>query len=200
MLDQSLRVPKQRVLMPIAKHLNVSPSWFTLVGLIIGLLAVTLLALDEPMWALVLWALNRIIDGLDGEIARMHDRQSDLGGYFDIMADLVIYATLPVAVVIANPSFTAWLAVAVLLVSFYINAGSWMYLSSILEKRNQGAKAKLERTSITMPSGLIEGTETIVFFTLFLLLPQFSVFLFGLMTVLIVFTIFQRIFWAVKVL
>lgn len=200
MLDQSLRVPKQRVLMPLAKQLNLSPSWFTLAGLLIGLAAVTLLALGQPVWALALWALNRVIDGLDGEIARMHNRQSDLGGYFDIMADLVIYATLPLAVVIANPSFAAWLALAVLLLSFYINAGSWMYLSSILEKRNQGAKMKLERTSITMPSGLIEGTETIVFFTLFLLLPQFSIFLFWLMAVLIVITIFQRLFWAIKVL
>lgn len=200
MLDQSLRVPKQRVLMPLAKKLNVSPSWFTLAGLVVGLAAVTLLALGESKWALGLWALNRIIDGLDGEIARMHNRQSDLGGYFDIMADFVIYAALPVAVVIANPSFTAWLALSVLLVSFYINAGSWMYLSSILEKRNQGAKSKLERTSITMPAGLIEGTETIVFFSLFLLLPQFAVLLFWLMTILIVFTIFQRVFWAAKVL
>jgi phosphatidylglycerophosphate synthase len=198
MLDQTLRVPKRVVLMPVAKRLNISPSVFTALGLVTGLAAAVLIGFQQPIWGLALWLLNRVLDGLDGEIARAHGRQSDLGAYFDMMADLAIYAALPLALVLASPSFAAWLSLAALLSSFYINAGSWMYLASLLEKRGLGAKAKGESTSITMPSGIIEGTETIVFYTVFLIIPDQIVILFSLMTLLIGMTIMQRFIWASK--
>lgn len=198
MLDQALRVPKRILLMPVAKRLNVSPTALTAAGLLTGLAAAVLAALGQPYWALGLWLLNRVIDGLDGEIARAHNRQSDLGGYLDIMADLIIYAALPLGLVLASPSFPEWVALAALLGIFYINAGSWMYLASLLEKRGQGASNTGEATSITMPTGIIEGTETIVFFTLFLILPNQLVVLFALMSVLTLITIIQRLIWATK--
>ena len=42
----------------------------TLVGLAIGLLALPLLAYEQYGWALLAILLNRLVDGLDGAIAR----------------------------------------------------------------------------------------------------------------------------------
>ena len=58
------------------------------------------------------------------------------------------------------------------------------------------ARERGELTSVTMPSGLIEGVETIVLFTLFLLFPAALVPLFSLMAVLVMVTVGQRMFWA----
>jgi hypothetical protein len=80
--------------------------------------------------------------------------------------------------------------------SFYINAASYMVLAAILEKRNLGAQTRGEYTTITMPGGLIEGTETVIFYTLFFMFPQHLTVLFIIMAVLVGFTIGQRVYWA----
>ena len=197
MIDQTLRIPKKRLLEPVAKRFSgVKPETITLIALLVGLLAALMAGLGLSYWAFGLWLLNRMLDGLDGELARHQQTQSDFGGYLDIMGDLIVYAALPVALVSANPSSLAWLSLTVLLAVFYVNAGSWMYLAAILEKRAAGAMQRGEQTSITMPAGIIEGAETIVFYSLFLVFPAHITLLFGLMSALIVITILQRIFWA----
>lgn len=197
MIDQTLRIPKKRLLEPVAKRFSgVKPETITLIALLVGLLAALMAGLGLSYWAFGLWLLNRMLDGLDGELARHQQTQSDFGGYLDIMGDLIVYAALPVALVSANPSSLAWLSLTVLLAVFYVNAGSWMYLAAILEKRAAGAMQRGEQTSITMPAGIIEGAETIVFYSLFLVFPAHTTLLFGLMSALIVITILQRIFWA----
>ena len=157
-------------------------------------------ALGYPRISLALWLINRFLDGLDGELARMCELESDLGGYFDIMADLAVYTLIPLGLAFYVGTPAAWLALAVMLAVFYVNAGSWMYLAALLEKRRQGALARGEVTSITMPAGLIEGAETIVFYCLFLLLPQFIVPLFVLLASLVVLTTLQRLVWAYRYL
>lgn len=198
MLDQSLRSPKEKLLFPVARQFNISPSLITLLGLVFGLLAVFFVTKNLNSLALVFWFTNRLLDGIDGEVARIHKRQTDLGAYFDIMADLLIYSLLPLALVLANPSPANYIALALLFASYYLNAGSWMYLASLLEKRGQGAQARAEKTSITMPAGFIEGSETIIFYSLFLLFPQQLLWLFALYGFFLVLTIGQRLYWAYR--
>ena len=105
------------------------------------------------------------------------------------------------ALVLGAPSAVrAPLAIAALALigSFYVNAASWMYLSALLERRGAGARARGELTSVTMPEGLVGGTETIVFYTLFFLWPKHLVVLFLLMTALVVVTVVQRLLWAMQ--
>ena len=201
MMDRALRLPKKRLLEPAAKRLSeVSPLIITLLGLGVGVLAALAVALGYPRISRGLWLINRFLDGLDGELARMCELESDLGGYFDIMADLAVYTLIPLGLAFYVGTPAAWLALAVMLAVFYVNAGSWMYLAALLEKRRQGALARGEVTSITMPAGLIEGAETIVFYCLFLLLPQFIAPLFVLLASLVVLTTLQRLDWAYRYL
>jgi phosphatidylglycerophosphate synthase len=157
-----------------------------------GLFTVASIVVGSYHLTWVFWLLNRILDGLDGEVARRFSKQSDLGGYIDILCDMTIYALIPLAIVSTHPSPSAWLILGLLLASFYINAASWMFLSAVLEKQGQTR----HKTSIAMPSGIIEGTETIIFYFLFLLFPGTFVALGAAMTILVILTIVQRIVWA----
>lgn len=164
-----------------------------------GIACTALLAAGIVSGALVFWAANRLLDGLDGAVARRQGRQTDLGGYLDMLLDMVIYAIVPIAAAVAAPqSATLWLALACLLASFYVNAGSWMFLSAILEKRAAGERERREETSVTFPPGLVEGVETMILFTLFILLPAHLTALFWLAALLIALTAAQRLVWAVR--
>lgn len=199
MLDYALRPLKDRVLIPVARPvgLRISPTTVTLLALATGLLAAGLLLTRQYGLALALWLTSRMLDGLDGTIARTHARQSDFGGYLDILCDFVVYAAIPAALVLGRPLTPAPLiALALLLATFYVNAASWMYLAAILEKRSAGAGARGEQTTISMPAGLVGGTETIAFYCAFILLPAHTVLLFGTLAALVGASVLQRLFWA----
>jgi phosphatidylglycerophosphate synthase len=197
MLDNLLRHLKDRLLDPLARLLpGVAPVAITLLALGVGLLGLALLTQQYYSWVLACWLLNRFLDGLDGAVARIHHRQSDWGGYVDILSDYVIYAGLPLALVVGTPSPGGYLSLAFLLACFYVNTASWMYLAAILEKRQHGAKVRGELTTITMPTGLIGGTETIIFYSLFLLWPSYLAPLYTLMGGLVLVTTGQRLAWA----
>lgn len=193
MLDHRARPVAQRLLAPIATALPISANALTVIGLLIGLLAA--IAAGATLWpvALVLWLLNRLLDGLDGFVARGRGQQSDFGGYLDILADVTIYAALPLGIAVGLDERSAWIAAAVLLATFYMNATSWLFLSALQEKRLQGATASGETTSVTMPTGLIEGTETILFFALMLVVPSLAVWLMWIMAAGVLLTVIARL-------
>lgn len=194
-----MRQVKETAFRPFARWFrHVPPVVLTLISLIFGLLAFGALVYQFYWLGFAAWFFNRVFDALDGVVARMQGSQSDFGGYLDILVDFVVYAIIPVGLVLGQPSTASFIALAVMLSVFYVNAASWMYLSAILEKRAAGAKAQGEQTSVTMPAGLIGGTETIILYSLFLVFSQWAIWLFALMSVLVVVTIFQRLLWAAK--
>jgi phosphatidylglycerophosphate synthase len=200
MIDKVLREPKELVLRPLVRGpiRHVHPVAVTVLAAAVGLGAAVAASQGAPLAALVLWGLNRVLDGLDGTLARATGRQSDLGAYLDIVCDHVVAAALALGLAFAAGTPDALAAVALLLASFYVNGATWMYLAALLEKRRAGAAARGELTSVTMPGGLIEGAETILFYTLFLLFPGALVPLFWLMAALVLITAGQRVAWAAR--
>jgi phosphatidylglycerophosphate synthase len=197
MFDHTLRVYKDDLLRPLAAQLRrVSPNTITILAMVVGLAAAGSAALQWYWAALGLWLVNRLLDGLDGMVARAHARQSDFGGYLDIVLDFVVYAAVPVGLYWGNQTSTNAIALAFLLSSFYINAASWIYLSAILEKRSAGSSARGELTSVTMPNGLVGGAETILFFCLFLICPGGLFWLFSAMAAMVLLGVGQRLLWA----
>lgn len=195
MFDDYLRGFKDRLAVPLARRMkNVSPTNLTIIGLAVGMGAAVLAYLGFTAGALVLWLINRGLDGLDGLIARMHHKQDDFGGYLDILSDFFIYAVLPIGIVLGDPSPPRYHALITMLAAFYINTASWMYLAAILEKR--ASSYPDNKTTIVNPPGLIGGFETIIFFSLFIVFPAQVTILFLTFSVLVVFTILQRLIWA----
>lgn len=200
MIDQWLRIPKDRLLTPIALKLHPAITPLALTGAAFGVGLAASIAVWQGAYGpgLGLWIANRALDGLDGTLARVRQRQTDFGGYLDLVLDTVIYALIPGALIAADPSLPGLAALAFLLASFYINGASWMLLAAVLEKRSRGAAMRGETTTVTMPGGLIEGAETVLFYVLFLLVPDLAVELFVLMGALVFMTIGQRLIWAVR--
>ncbi len=197
MFDSYLRNLKDRVGQPLVRRMpRLNPIIISLIGFGFGLGAAVLAIFGLYFWALVLWLLNRLMDGLDGLVARIQAQHSDLGGYLDFILDVIVYAALPMAIVMGDGRIEGWAWLSIMLAIFYVNIGSWLYLSSIMEKRALHGLDIL--TTIIMPPGLIGGFETILFYSAFLIFPGYMHILFIIFSVLVLFTIIQRLIWAVK--
>ena len=181
MFDRQLRPLKDLLITPLADAGGrvLSPNVVSLLAFVAGMVCIVSVTFDCPVAAMILWAINRVLDGLDGLIARRGGKASDAGGYLDIMLDFLVYAGIPLAMAWAEPGLS--FACAVMLASFYVNSASWMYLSALLEKHGNGASNRGEATSVSMPAGVVEGSETIVFYSLMILAPTWRLTLFLLL-------------------
>ncbi len=142
----------------------------TLIGLGLGLLAAAFIALGWPLLALVPLLASRIADGLDGAVARA-TRKTDFGGYLDIAADFLFYGAIPLAFVLNDPVANG-AAGAFLLASFYFNGTSFLGYAILAEKHGLKTDAQGEK-SLYYSNGILEGTETIVFFVILCLFPAY---------------------------
>ncbi|MGL4234975.1 CDP-alcohol phosphatidyltransferase family protein [Tabrizicola sp.] len=145
----------------------------TLVGLALGLTAA---ALIWAGWSGLVVALpllaSRLADGLDGAVARARGK-TDLGGYLDIVSDFAFYGALPLAFVLRDPVENG-AAGAFLLFSFYVNGATFLGYAVIAAKRGLETTSRGEK-SLYFTAGLLEGTETILFFLLIALWPSLFV-------------------------
>jgi phosphatidylserine synthase len=198
---------------------RITPLAITGFGLMAGVVCAISASQGWIVVSFAFWIINRLADGLDGALARLraHDPKAssptqpealtsaestnqgstgEQGGYFDLMADFVTYAIVPVGIAWHVNTRAGWISLAVLLAVFYVNAASWTVLSAIQEKRGFGASANGERTSITMPTTIVEGTETILAYAAFLLFPASAQLSFTVFAVLVALSALQRMVWA----
>ena len=147
---------------------GISANAVTLIGLVLGLLSAVMIAQGAPLAALIPLLASRLADGLDGAIARA-THKTDFGGYLDIASDFLFYGAVPVGFVVLNPTDNA-IAGAVLLLSFYFNAASFLGFAILAEKRGMETSAQGSK-SLYYSNGLLEGTETILFFVALCLMP-----------------------------
>jgi len=180
----------------LATH-GVGADAVTLIGLLMGLLSAAFIVAGLYSLALVFLFASRLADGLDGAIARA-GRSTDFGGYLDITADFLFYGSVPLAFIFADPA-TNGAAGGFLLASFYVNGATFLGFSVLAERH----KLKTEvhgKKSLYFSDGILEGTETILFFVLICLWPtNFQVFawLFGSLCFL---TALMRVLGARKIL
>lgn len=147
---------------------GMSANAFSLAGLGVGLAAVPLLAGERYELALLVILLNRLIDGLDGAIARQRGPTA-FGGYLDILCDMAFYAAVPMGFALARPENAVW--AALLLASFVCTASSFLGRAVVAAQRGEPDDGARGRKSFFHAAGIIEGTETVIAFILFCLLP-----------------------------
>jgi phosphatidylglycerophosphate synthase len=192
MLDPLLRraidAPLNRFGVTLAS-LGVRPNVLTVCGLAIGLMVVPLLAVEEYELALVVVCLNRLADGLDGAVARQTG-VTDFGGYLDIVCDMMFYAAFVVGFGLARPENLVWSVV--LLASFVGTGSSFLGWAIMAAKRGLTSTTHGDK-SFLYSVGLIEGTETILFFAAMCLWPDAYAWLAGLFTILCVWTTIGRL-------
>ena len=173
MLDATARKLIDPSLNAVGKMLasrGMTADGVTLVGLAVGLLAAFLIVLGWTGVALIALLASRIADGLDGAVARA-TQKTDFGGYLDIACDFLFYGAIPFAFVVLDPTANA-VAGAWLLTSFYFNGTSFLGYAILAEKRGIETDAQGSK-SLYYSNGLLEGTETIIFFVLLCLFPSY---------------------------
>lgn len=171
MLDRHLHPRIKPALNRLVSALDkpgITPDGLTLAGFAIGLLTLPFLALGWYPAALVAIVLNRLLDGLDGALARRRGL-TDAGGFLDIALDFLFYALVPFGFALAAPVENA-LAAAWLLFAF-IGTGSSFLAFATLAAKHQIANPGYAHKSFYYLGGLTEGTETILLFVLCCLFP-----------------------------
>jgi phosphatidylglycerophosphate synthase len=169
---------------------GVGADSITLFGFALGLAAAVAIARGATLAGLALLLASRLMDGLDGAVARL-TRPTDRGAFLDITLDFLFYASIPLAFAIADPSTNA-LPAAVLLAAFMGTASSFLAFAVLAERR--GLKSEdYPQKGIYYFGGLTEATETLACFVLMCLWPQhFALWAYGF-AVLCVLTIATRL-------
>ena len=171
MLDPIMRPlidrPLDRIGGVLAKA-GLSANGVTLIGFAMGVGAMAALAGQVYWAALVLIGLNRLMDGLDGAVARQGG-SSDFGGFLDIVLDFIVYAGVIFAFAIGRPEHA--LAAAFLVFSYMGTGASFLAYAIIAAKRDMTTEDR-GRKSFYFLGGLAEGTETALVMAAICIVPN----------------------------
>ncbi|MEJ2044755.1 MAG: CDP-alcohol phosphatidyltransferase family protein [Reinekea sp.] len=169
---------------------NIKADHVTMAGFGFGILVIPVLAWQKPLLALLLLGINRLFDGLDGAIARQ-SRATERGAYLDIVLDFIFYSGFIFGFALADPSRNA-LPAAALIFSFMGTGSSFLAFAIFAEKLNLSSMVYPNKGFFYL-SGITEGTETILFFILMCLAPDYFPILAWLFFILCVVTTVTRV-------
>jgi phosphatidylglycerophosphate synthase len=148
---------------------GVTADALTIAGFVLGIAGAVAIAQHAPLLGLALLLAGRVLDGLDGAVARL-TRPTDRGAFLDITLDFLFYASVPLAFAVADPAAHA-LPAAVLLAAF-IGTGSSFLAFAVLAERRGLASSAFPNKGFHYLGGLTEGSETIACFALMCLWPE----------------------------
>jgi phosphatidylglycerophosphate synthase len=195
MLDRAIQAAIKPLLTRAARQLvavGIGADAITVTGFVVGMAAAVAIAFEAYLVGLVLLLASRLMDGLDGAVARA-TKPTDRGGFLDITLDFLFYASIPLAFAVANPAQNA-LPAAVLLAAFIGTASSFLAFAIVAEKHRLESTAFPDK-SFYFLGGLTEATETIIAFAAMCLWPAaFPLIAYGF-AVLCAITIAIRIGW-----
>ena len=171
MFDKAILEKSRSFQIKLAKKLlshDIGANQVTAAGFAIGMLALPFLAFNQPILALFCIILNRLLDGLDGTLARL-TKPTDKGGFLDIVLDFLFYSSIPLGFALMNIEENA-LAAAVLIYAFVGTGCSFLAFAVIAAKRKMDS-TDYPNKSFYYLGGLTEASETIFVFALMCLFP-----------------------------
>jgi phosphatidylglycerophosphate synthase len=171
-----------------AARLGISANSVTLAGMVVGIAAGWAISQQAYWLGLILIALNRLLDGLDGAIARA-TAKTDFGGYLDIVCDYVFYVAVPLGFGFADPANMVF--AMGLIASFTLTGVSFLTYALLAAQRGETTSAHGEK-SFFYSTGLAEGAETIIAFALMCLFPGAFTAIASLFAALCIATVIQR--------
>tara|TARA_B100000963_G_scaffold68238_1_gene56476 strand:- start:783 stop:1397 length:615 start_codon:yes stop_codon:yes gene_type:complete len=196
MFDRQIQNFTQKPLKIMAKLFLkfLKPNQMTILGFILGFFMCILIFFQFYYAALILLILNRFCDGLDGTMARL-TAPTPLGGYLDIVSDFTIYSGFVLAFGLSNSDYTN---LSMILLFLYIGTATTFLakaaIQNQLEKISETNNALEELPkSFHYTSGLVEGTETIIFMVMCLLLPNFFILISIVFGILCLLTFMSRV-------
>ncbi len=164
MFDRQLLAMTKPLVDAVAQTLSkrgVTANQVSLTGFGFGLLAALMVTYGDITLAIIPLLLNRLLDGLDGAVARF-SAPTERGAFLDITLDFLFYAAVPLAFAFCDPDRNA-LAAAVLLASFIGTGTSFLAYAIMAEKRGEKSTAYPSKSFYYL-GGLTEGFETVLCF------------------------------------
>ena len=149
--------------------LGISANMISILGFIIGLLAINFLAMSSFGIALICILLNRLFDALDGALAR-HTKVTEFGIFLDTTLDYVFYAGLIFGFALANPYENA-VAASFLLFAFTSSACAMLAYAIVAYKNNSRQKLEITKSPFYL-GGFAQGFETLVGMIILCVLPS----------------------------
>jgi phosphatidylglycerophosphate synthase len=197
MLDSTLHRWLKPTLDRIASLLvafNINANTLTLIGFVIGLLGAASISQGHQGWGLALILLSRLIDGLDGAVARQ-TQATQLGAFLDITLDFIFYASIPLAFALQLPELNA-LPAALLLFAFIGTGSSFLAFAIFAPPSQLSSPSK----SFYFLGGLTEASETLLFFVCMCIWPEYFPVLAYCFTALCLLTVITRVSFGIKTL
>lgn len=191
MLDSRIRPlidPPLNALGRALARSGITANQVTIAGAVTGVGAGVAIGYRYYLLGLALVLLSRLLDGLDGAVARATG-QTDFGGYLDIVCDFAFYVAVPLGfgfAASANLPFAL-----VLVASFTLTGISFLAYAVMAAKAGRKTEAHGKK-SFFYTTGLAEGTETIFAFVLMCLMPEYFPAIAAIYSALCVVTVIQR--------
>jgi phosphatidylglycerophosphate synthase len=170
MFDEPFRARFAASARPVARALagaGVTPNQITVTACAVGGIAALLVASGHSHWGLTFWLASRLLDGLDGAVAREARLTTAFGGYLDITLDMTAYAAMVLGFARLHPAHSlAWAAV---LAGYVVVITTTLALSDAATAMSREVSGT-DRTFQFTP-GLTEAGETTVMYALWVLFP-----------------------------
>ncbi len=134
------RALAERLVSRTLARLPVSPTAVTLVGTILNVAVACLLALGYLPWAAGLMLFAAAFDALDGALARVTGRQSDLGAYLDATLDRYSETLVGLGLLLYLIAQRAWFDLILL---YVFTAGSLLFSYARARAEAEGFQARV---------------------------------------------------------
>ncbi len=138
---------ERRISLALSRRLvstAITANQMTLFSVFIGLVGAGLMAWPEAPWPFIgalLFLAHSILDGCDGELARIRFEQSRLGGLLDYWGDNVVHSAVFLAVAAgwskSLPGALPWVLSALAVAASLASAG-WIYFHTMRKKTGDG--------------------------------------------------------------
>lgn len=138
---------ERRISLFLSKRLvntSITPNQITVISTIIGLVGAFFISIGQGFWQILgslLFLLHSIVDGCDGEIARIKFMESRLGGVLDFWGDNIVHAAVFSAIGIewarrTNSTMPLYLSLAAVIGTML--SASIVYFSTMRAKKDKG--------------------------------------------------------------
>lgn len=192
MIDSYFRISYQnKVLDPLLSNRllhQTSPHFLTFLACFTGLCIPVLLSFHLHYLAFIFLLFSGFFDTLDGSLSRHRNISSPKGAVFDIVSDRFVEFCVFLGLYLYHP--LRGLPIIVMLGAVFLCITSFLVVG--IFHKNESEK------SFYYSPGLIERTEAFIFFSLMILFPTFFLPLAYLFSLLVLLTVFIRIYQFTK--
>ena len=184
----------KRISMPISIYLaraGITPNQITFFNLLLGVLAGLIASLggyQNLVWAAVLFQLVSIIDGCDGEVAKLNNKTTQFGAWFDTVGDNLAFVLFIIGVTFGlyRETHAIWVVNLAKLSLFSFAILLCIMVSYLLKAKNSSASLVTYEKEVVSASAKKQNIviSKIVHYGKFLVKKDFFAFFFFLLALI----------------